>query len=377
MEVSLGVIFVAGILTFFTPCILPLLPVYISLLVGEEVEEIARNRRKKLSLLLNSFSFVLGLSLVFILMGMSATALGAFLLKNRDVLRGLGGLLIFLFGLKFLGYLNIDFLDYEKRFSAGSLNTGIGLLNSFLIGFFFAFGWSPCLGPVLGSILTYTAVSTTHPAMGALYLAVYSLGFSLPMIGLALFVEPFLRFLKKARGWIPRIEKTMGVILVAMGVLLVINKASWLEVNLKIPGKAPQESAVCTTQGVCEAPPPSLPPSLPTSGEIKIPQGVPVVIEFYSPKCTVCMKMVPVINALRKECEGKDFVFLKIDVTSPEAQSLVKRFGIFGTPTFVFLKEDGKEAARLLGYQDLNAMVQTLRAIVPNGQCRYFTEFSK
>ncbi len=374
MEVSLGVIFVAGLLTFFTPCILPLLPVYISLLVGEEVEEILKKRRKRLSLFLNSIFFLLGLSVVFVLLGMSATALGAFLLKNKDVLRGLGGLLIFLFGLKFLGYLNMDLLDYEKRLSAGKVNTGLSLLNSFLIGFFFAFGWSPCLGPVLGSILTYTAVSTVKPLRGALYLSIYALGFSLPMLALALFVEPFLRFLKKARSWIPRVEKAMGAILVIMGVLLVINKASWLEVSLELPKKKPPKE-VCTTQGVCEAPP--LPPALPASEEIKLPQGVPVVLEFYSPKCTVCMKMVPIVNALRRECEGKDFVFVEVDVTSPQAQDLVKKFGIFGTPTFVFLKKDGKEAARLLGYQELSTMAKTLKVIAPHGKCRYFTELSK
>ncbi len=374
MEVSLGVIFIAGFLTFFTPCILPLLPVYISLLVGEEVEEILKKRRKKLSLFLNSIFFLLGLSVVFVLLGMSATALGAFFLKNKDVLRGLGGLLIFLFGLKFLGYLNMDLLDYERRLSAGKIDTGLGLLNSFLIGFFFAFGWSPCLGPVLGSILTYTAVSTVKPVKGALYLAVYSLGFSLPMIALALFVGPFLKFLKKARGWIPRVEKAMGAILAIMGVLLIINRASWLEVNLQLPRKNPPKE-VCTAQGVCEAP--SLPPALPASQGLKLPRGVPVILEFYSPKCTVCMKMVPIVNALKKECQGENFLFVEVDVTSPQAQDLVKRFGIFGTPTFVFLKKDGKEAARLLGYQELSTMVKTLKAIVPNGKCRYFTGLSK
>ncbi len=373
MEVSLGVIFLAGVLTFFTPCILPLLPVYISLLVGEEIEEIAKDRFKRLSLLLNSIAFLLGLSLVFVILGFSATALGAFFLKNKDVLRGLGGLLIFVFGLKFLGYLNVDFLDYEKRLSAQRVNTGVQALNSFLIGFFFAFGWSPCLGPVLGSILTYTAVATSRVFEGGFYLLVYSLGFSLPMLLLALFMEPFLRFLKRAKKWIPAVEKTMGVILVAMGVLLVINKASWLEVNLELPHKkSPQ---VCETQGLCTAENlPPQPPSLPSSvGEIEIPRGVPVLVEFYSPKCTVCLKMVPVVNALKRECQGENFRFLEVDITSAEAGKLVKKYGILGTPTFVFIDPSGREAARLLGYQDLKTMLSTLEKIIPGGKCRNFT----
>lgn len=379
MEVSLGVIFLAGVLTFFTPCILPLLPVYISLLVGEEVEEIARNRFKRISLLLNSFSFLLGLSLVFVLLGISATALGSFFLKNKDVLRGLGGLLIFVFGLKFLGYLNVDFLDYEKRFSAQKVNTGVRALNSFLIGFFFAFGWSPCLGPVLGSILTYTAVATSQALRGGFYLMVYSLGFALPMVLLAVFMEPFLRFLKRARKWIPVVEKTMGIILVAMGILLVINKASWLEVNLKIPRSGKPQA--CETQGLCAAEGlPPAPPSLPQTSEertVELPKGIPVVVEFYSPKCTVCMKMVPVINALKRECQGENFKLVQVDITDPAAQELVRKFGIFGTPTFVFLDPKGKEAARLLGYQDLRNMLSTLKAIIPGGKCRDFTPAGK
>ncbi len=140
----------------------------------------------------------------------------------------MGGFLIFLFGLKFLGYLNVDFLDYEKRLGHGKFNTNIRVLNSFLIGFFFAFGWSPCFGPILGSILTYTAISTSSALKGGEYLLIYSLGLATPLILLSLFLEPVINLFKKAKKWIPVIEKTTGVVLIVMGVAFIINKASFL-----------------------------------------------------------------------------------------------------------------------------------------------------
>ncbi len=387
MNFSLTVVFTAGLLTFFTPCIFPLIPVYISLLVGEGVEEIAESKTKRFSLLLNAAAFNLGLMIVFVIMGISATALGAFFIKNREIMRQLGGLLIFLFGLKFLGYLNVNFLDYEKRLGPDRVKSDIRILNSFLIGFFFGFGWSPCLGPVLGSILTYTAISTTRLFEGGFYLLVYSLGFAIPMLLLALFFQPFMNLFKKARKLIPVVEKIMGGILAIMGVLLIINKLTFFEPNLfpekKITGvqttqkSTAGEKALCGVNELCateekgEGAELASPYSL---GEnTLIPVNKPVLIEFYSNSCPICRSMIPIINAIERECTGKNLALVKININSPDAAPLVKKYRIFGVPTFVFLDSSGKEVARLLGYQEPANFSRILK-IITSQQCKFFSK---
>lgn len=391
MNFSLTVIFTAGLLTFFTPCIFPLIPVYVSLLVGEGVEEIASSRSKRFSLLLNGIAFNLGLMLVFVIMGISATALGAFFIKNREVLRQLGGLLIFLFGLKFLGYLNVNFLDYEKRLGPDMVKSDIRILNSFLIGFFFGFGWSPCLGPVLGSILTYTAISTTKIFEGGFYLLIYSIGFAIPMLLLALFFQPFMNLFKKARKLIPVVEKTMGGILAIMGVLLIINKISFIEPNLFPEKKITKvhvsqetkgkENALCGLNELCatseekgkEKSSLATPYSL-SEGAV-IPKNKPVLIEFYSDTCPVCRSMIPIVNAIERDCTGKNLALVKININSPESAPLIKKYRIFGVPTFVFLDRTGKEVARLLGYQEPENFSKVLK-IITSQKCNFFSKFN-
>ena len=396
MDFSITVAFTAGFLTFFTPCIFPLLPVYISLLVGEGAEEIAHDVRKRLSFFINGVAFSLGLMVVFVLMGMSATALGSFFVKNREILRQLGGLLIFLFGLKFLGYLNVNFLDYEKRLGPETVKSNIRILNSFLIGFFFGFGWSPCLGPVLGSILTYTAISTTNVVQGGFYLLVYSIGFTIPLILLAIFFQPFMALFKKARKWIPAIEKTMGAILAVMGVLLIINKISFFEPTLIKENKVekittsrsaqqenkittPENNPLCGINEECatgETIPGTEEPSLQTPFQTDeltlIPKNKPVLIEFYSKNCPVCRSMIPVINAIQRDCVGKNLALVKIDINSPESPYYIKKFGIFGVPTFIFLDASGKEVARLLGYQEPENFSKILK-IITEQKCNFFS----
>lgn len=389
MNFSLTVIFTTGILTFFTPCIFPLIPVYISLLVGEGMEEIASSRSKRFFLLLNGIAFNLGLMLVFVIMGISATALGAFFIKNREILRQMGGLLIFLFGLKFLGYLNVNFLDYEKRLGPNKVKSDIRILNSFLIGFFFGFGWSPCLGPVLGSILTYTAISTTKLVEGGFYLLIYSIGFAIPMLLLALFFQPFMNLFKKARKAIPVVEKIMGGILAIMGVLLIINKMSLFEPTL-FPEKkitkiqvsretAGKEGALCGVNELCatgegkEKSDLATPYSL-SEGTV-IPKNKPVLIEFYSDTCPVCRSMIPIINAIERDCSGRNLALVKININSPGAAPLIKKYRIFGVPTFVFLDSSGKEVARLLGYQEPQNFSRVLK-IITSHQCNFFSKFN-
>ncbi len=152
--------YTAGLLTFLTPCVLPVIPIYLSVLLGGPLSEASESSASRLRLFGHTLLFTLGFLVVFVALGLSATAVGRLFGSYREVFTLLGGLLIFLFGLKFMGYLQIHWLDQDKRLDSHKLNLSTGVLNSVVMGFVFALGWTPCVGPILGAVLTYTASST-------------------------------------------------------------------------------------------------------------------------------------------------------------------------------------------------------------------------
>jgi cytochrome c-type biogenesis protein len=222
-QISLIAAFSAGLLSFVSPCVLPLVPSYISYITGLSVEQLtdASERVKfKKAIVLNSLLFIAGFSSVFIAFGASASLLGQVLITYQDHIRRFGGALIVLFGLYLLGILNLNFLKMEHRFQFRSRPAGY--LGSFLIGVAFAAGWTPCVGPVLGSILLYA--STTDSLMsGVVLLTSYSLGLGLPLFLTALGVDRFLAYFKQARAYLWGVSTVSGVLLVVVGVMIYAN----------------------------------------------------------------------------------------------------------------------------------------------------------
>jgi len=208
---TLGLAFTAGILSFLSPCVLPLVPSYLAYVGGS-------GAAKRSVLLRNAALFVVGFSSIFIALGASASALGSLLRSQRELLTIGGGVLVILFGLVLLGVIRLPVLMRDTRVQARhDASTPVGAV---LLGMAFAAGWTPCIGPVLGGILTLAGASGTL-LEGVTMLAVYSAGLAVPFLLAALALDPFLRASRRVRHWLPWVERAAGGLLVVAGVLMV------------------------------------------------------------------------------------------------------------------------------------------------------------
>ncbi|MCS6285660.1 MAG: sulfite exporter TauE/SafE family protein [Nitrospira sp.] len=227
-QISLLAAFSAGLLSFVSPCVLPLVPSYISYITGLSVEQLtdASERNKfKSAIILNALLFIGGFSTVFIAFGASASFLGQILITYQDHIRRIGGVMIIIFGLYLLGILNLNFLKVEHRYQFR--NRPAGYLGSFLIGIAFAAGWTPCVGPVLGTILLY-ASTTDSLWSGVVLLACYSLGLALPLFLTALGVDRFLAYFKEVRAYLWGVSTVSGVLLIVVGVMIYANSLTMI-----------------------------------------------------------------------------------------------------------------------------------------------------
>ncbi|MFA6029655.1 MAG: cytochrome c biogenesis CcdA family protein [Elusimicrobiota bacterium] len=213
---NLGIAFGAGTLSFFSPCVLPLIPVYLAYLTGTTYEGLLRQGSRRTTLVHSGF-FILGFSLVFIALGASASAAGGALMAHRAWIERVGGVVLLLLGLWMLGLLKAAFLYRDARFRFQ--DKPAGFLGSVLVGAAFAAGWTPCVGPVLAGILIM-ASREGSVGQGVLLLSAYSAGFAVPLLLCALAVERFSRALKRVGPYLPAVEKATGVLLAALGLLL-------------------------------------------------------------------------------------------------------------------------------------------------------------
>jgi cytochrome c-type biogenesis protein len=280
MDVSVYVAFGAGLLSFLSPCVLPLVPGYISMLSGIGVEQLKEGEAPLGGLLSSALAFVIGFSIVFITFGASASAVGSFLVRNRSLLAPVAGALILLFGLHLLGWLvkitiraglvvgvllvvagvalnlqsaaaalpvkPVQLYAVSLIFLLGPgmtrwLNRDVhlrnvggnkpGIVSGFLMGFAFAFGWTPCIGPILATVLTLAATRETV-TQGVFLLAVYSAGLAIPFLLTALGIGGFLRFYQRFRRHLHTVEVFSGVLLLAIGGLIFVNRLAWLSGKL-------------------------------------------------------------------------------------------------------------------------------------------------
>ena len=210
--------FGAGFISFLSPCVLPLIPGYISYISGESLGDIVEKQKK---VILKTVLFSLGFSLVFISFGATASFIGNILLENSNTLRIIAGIIIIIFSLQLIGILNLNFLNQEKRFQ--TKNYSNNLFFPVLVGAAFGFGWTPCIGPVLGSILTLAAVESSI-GKGILLLSFYSLGLAIPFILSGYGISKFLAFSKNFRKNIKIVSVCGGAILLITGILILTNK---------------------------------------------------------------------------------------------------------------------------------------------------------
>jgi cytochrome c-type biogenesis protein len=279
MDISVFGVFLAGLVSFLSPCVLPLVPGYVSMLSGVGVEQLKEGKGSSGQLLTSAFAFVMGFSAVFITFGASASAVGSFLLKNKALLAPVAGALIVLFGLHLVGWLvkisvrvglivgfvlvligvaltlrpmenvalkPIHFFAAALIFLLGPsmtrwLNRDVhlrdvggkspGVVSGFLLGFAFAFGWTPCIGPILGGVLLVASTKDTV-GQGVLLLACYSAGLAIPFLLTAVAIGRFLKFYQKFRKHLHTVEVFSGVLLLVIGGLIFVNKLTWLSGHL-------------------------------------------------------------------------------------------------------------------------------------------------
>lgn len=213
--------FVAGVLSFLSPCVLPLVPGYVSLISGASVEDLqSPNRRMLGTVMLHSITFILGFSLVFIALGAVATSLGQLVNEYHTWLSRIAGVIVIIFGLHLTGIWKIKALYADKRMH--DVKGGASAWGSFAVGFAFAFGWTPCIGPILATILLFASEQGTV-LKGVLLLAVYSMGLAVPFLLTSLGVDRFLSFYGRFRRHLHTVEVLSGVLLIAVGVLIFLN----------------------------------------------------------------------------------------------------------------------------------------------------------
>ncbi len=221
--------FFAGLISFLSPCVLPLIPPYLCFLAGKSLNDLTDNidQDKKLltQLIWRSLAFVIGFTTVFILLGASATILGKVVQEYFDILAQIAGGIIVIMGLHFLGVFKIPFLMMEKRYHGGDKPKGF--LSAYLIGLAFAFGWTPCVGPILATILAIAAQEQSA-FTGMALLGTYSAGLGIPFMLAALFLKPFLNFMKRFRKHLGMVEKVMGIFLILAGIMFLTGYMSVL-----------------------------------------------------------------------------------------------------------------------------------------------------
>jgi cytochrome c-type biogenesis protein len=225
-QLGLGIAFLAGLASFLSPCVLPLVPIYLAQLVGQSIHQgDDRKQEERLITFLHAGTFVLGFTLAFVALGASASTLGGLLKAHQFLLRQVGGVLLIIIGLHIAGILKIPFLYMQKRFTFQPSRPGYPA--SLLIGIIFGFAWTPCIGPILGSILVLAANAATLRS-GVTLLLVYSLGLGVPFLLLGLGLNQVSRLLKRMRPYLGKIEFVTGLFMILVGILIFFNLFSYL-----------------------------------------------------------------------------------------------------------------------------------------------------
>ncbi len=365
MHFDLAGLFLAGLLTFASPCVLPLVPIYLGLLGGASAEGLRGGVRPRL--VARAAAFSLGLATVFVALGLAASAAGRLLAAHRALLLAASGLVMIGFGLRFLGLLRLPFLDRERRPWLQRLAPGASLLAAFAFGGAFALGWTPCIGPVLGSVLTYTAGSGASPARGALYLGLYAAGLTLPLLAAATFAPFVLGALDRLKPHLRRFEIATGLLLVGAGALIMTDRLMILLPPAKAPAarapgalarsSRPGSGAACSAAGdgsTCEVPDSAAPPAfLAASAQV---HG-PAVVEVMSAHCPICRLMAPSVEAAEQGCPMK---VVREYVEQPAGADLARRYAIRGVPTFLVLDGSDQAVQRLVGQSPPEAIRSAL-----------------
>lgn len=378
---------IAGIISFASPCVLPIVPGYLSFITGLGLQDLTDHERRKSVLrqaTINSIVFVIGFSVIFILLGASATAVGGFMREHLGVLGKIAGVIIVVLGLHMVGLVRIPFLMYERRLSTSSRPQGLG--RSLSAGVFFAFGWTPCIGPILAGILAIAAAQETT-LRGVLLLAVYSLGLGIPFILSAVFLNRFFAAFSRIKHHLHKVEVTGGVILLAIGILIFTGNLAAISQKLDFmnPEYLLQENrngtsldavlsdtAVTSIAGAVKADYGKYDFHLKTlDGEtIRLSDhaGKVVLVNIWAPWCGPCRMEAPGFVKLYQQYRNRGFEVIGVAVeTNEEAvrefiktyniewpvgvgDDVARAYGTYGLPDNLLFAPDGKLIKHFVGF---------------------------
>jgi len=378
-NITIGIAFVAGILSFLSPCVLPLVPGYISLMSGVSIDRLKEGgsgSKARSAVILNSLAFNGGLSVIFLALGTTAGLVGASILSNPWV-RIIGGLIIIAFGLQLIGLLKIGALYKDTRFFSDE--NPRGPLGSFTLGIAFAAGWTPCIGPILGGIIGLAATSGGWRS-GLILSAFYSAGLAVPFLLTGLGLNQFLSFYGKFRKHLHKVEVVSGVVLIIVGLLVMSGKstllasstlATWLpnaEGWIKVKSAPPPPSTGAPAK-VSVLPTPqvqfqTLAGQPFTLGELK---GNVVLLNFWATWCIPCREEIPILNAMQHELGGRGLkiVGATLDDSAASVQDYQKEVARFEytiltgsgeaqtpLPTTYLIDREGRVRQRIVGARD-------------------------
>ncbi|HEV7397298.1 MAG TPA: cytochrome c biogenesis protein/redoxin [Pyrinomonadaceae bacterium] len=333
-NITIWIAFLAGALSFLSPCVLPLVPGYISLMSGISIENLKEGSKTGASraVLINSLAFNAGLSVIFLALGTTAGWVGAAIINNLWV-RLVGGLIIIAFGLQLIGLLKIGALYKDTRMFSSDKPRGV--LGSMMLGIAFAAGWTPCIGPILGGIIGLAATSGGWRS-GLLLSAFYSAGLAVPFLITGLGINQFLAFYRRFRKHLHKVEIVSGVILILIGLLIMTNKTTflasgwvakhipnaetWLNVKQIAPPTAPQSTQYPLAPDV------EMTTLDGKAFHLKDLQGRVVLLNFWATWCVPCRSEVPEFNVMQRELEGKGFTVVGVSTSASDTPETILQF---------------------------------------------------
>ena len=396
MDIGLGIAVLAGFLSFVSPCVLPIVPGYLTFITGMSFDELTSQQNRSqlvLNAITKSLPFVLGFSLVFISLGASASAIGGVLRENLGLMKQIAGVGIIVLGLHLAGLLPIPALLRDRRLSGEPTSPGMG--RAFVAGIFFAFGWTPCVGPILAGILALAATAETL-TRGVLLLAAYSLGLGIPFVLSAAFLNAFLSFFKGMKGYLRQLEVASGALLIFVGGLIFTDSMGWLASKFTFLNaeelltleNAP--SVVEPKEAVAEPPKTAygsydfVLTSI-DGGSVKLSdyQGKVVLVNFWATWCGPCVVETPSLVRIYHKYRDRGFQVIGVAMQSEEdnVKNFVEkyrvpyaiardttsevglRYQVFALPSSFLFTADGKVQKTFMGFVEEERLERELEKL--------------